>query len=364
MKSPRKSPRRRRISPRRSPRKSPRKKSPKKTLLIEQQIRAIPETNYYIDFTEEHGKQWADLKHILKEYEMNPSPEAYESVKEYLSYVKYAPSKLVEEIEDLERATPETWKEIYSLFWIFENIDLSFEVGDAEYTCKDIMAIGGQGIIFNAKSAGGKECVVKMSVDPKELKEEMGKLKEFKGVKGIVKPISPLITFETDETLVYACVFPKYGPSLSHLYKYEEFEFNKDFIDWSIKQLKSTLNKIHDREVIHLDIHPSNILLGPYDRRKKTYEPALYIIDFGISCKFDSEFVGDIGVVKYSSPFIGERVPTYKDDYVSLIYSMCFLHQGNLPWMDVEDFYEARKMKIAFLDDRMYAYIPSLTRLV
>lgn len=364
-----KSPKKKRISPRKSPintrrynlrSASPKRySSPKRKTAIEKQIASIEHTNYYIDFDEHQKKVWKDFKDTVEMYVEDTSGENLFLMNETFESLKYTPSNLKAALEELEMCTEEgrsaLVKEILSTIWIYEHIELVIEYGGIKYSCTNIMAIGGQGIILSAKGSNGGEFIVKMlAYDEKDLKEELQKLSKFKAIKGVVQPLTPMITFETDKTKVHACVFPKFGPTLSHLIKYEEFDFNSEFLKWATQQVVKILKKIHEKGFVHLDVHPSNILLGPYNHTEKSYEAKLYLIDFGISTEEKSEVVGDIGVVKYSSPFIGERPATSKDDLISLIFSMHYLRHGNLPWIEETDFYEASILKKKYLDEKIY----------
>ena len=263
---------------------------------------------------------------------------------------------------------------VSSILWVFTTFfdtPFKFTYNGETFTCEDVMAIGGQGIIFNCHSSIGRDCVLKMIAhDPNELKEEIKKLTGLKRIKHVVQPITPMLSHSCslssegmEGVNVFYAVFPRYGPSLSHLMKYENFDFNDEFLKWMVRKVKAVLETIHKREIVHLDIHPGNILLGAYNQCKDMYEPELYLIDFGISesvAECDKRIVGCVGVDRFSSPFLRVRVPSDLDDMLSLMFMSIYLKEGNLPWEGSE---WVEKEKKDFLDEekyREYSFLDSI----
>lgn len=407
---------------------------------IEEQIKAIPYTNYYMDITCEQKQSLAELRELicsvksdylacqLKVPEFVPNCALLSPACENLKYMPPQFLNCIDELSDLENVL-ENCKELLSIIWIYENINIVIDFEGMRYQGENLLAVGGQGIIIsgfgseicntNGKKSNrdqNQEFIIKMapysfcqsqvkantsntatntsntatanthlsqdmefgthfdrdrettvtktSANPKnvcEMVEELKTLACVKGIAGIVQPVTPMITFETEDITIYASIFPKYGPTLSQLQKYEKFDFSAEFCSWATKQLVSTLTKIHKRCLVHLDIHPSNILLGPYNQEMQSYEPKLYLIDFGISQKA-GEATNNIGTLKYNSPYLKERPVSYKDDFISLIFTMYYLQHQNLPWLETDactefesnNEFEVSKKKKAFLEDDVY----------
>lgn len=364
-------------SPKPSPRSSPRKSSPKKCQpklnCIEQQISQIAYTNYFMDITCEQRVLWNELRELvfsirndflnsqLKMPEFIPSCSMLQPVCEQIKYFPDCVKTCASELAELENVL-ENCKEILSILWIYENINILIDYNNSKYKGENLMAVGGEGIVISAKGNSPCNCdqefIIKMvPYSSKDnvcsMIEELKKLASIKAISGIVQPVTPLITFETEDTLVYACVFPKYGPTLSHLQKYENFVFTDEFCKWAVRQILAILTKIHNKGYIHLDIHPSNILLGPYIHDHNTYEPKLYLIDFGIS-ELSNRKTENFGTIKYASPYIRERPVNYKDDYISLIFTIWYLNKGYLPWIEDTNDYEVMKKKKDFLEEGVY----------
>ena len=131
------------------------------------------------------------------------------------------------------------------------------------------------------------------------------------------------------------------GNSLEILFKKNLLHKNKNIILKDIlivgMQIIDRLNFIHSRNIIHLDIKPSNFLLGKYNKN------IIYMIDFGFSKKFRSSRTGKhikyfkaknfTGNLKYSSvnTMIGIS-PSRRDDIESLGYMLIYLYNRELPW--------------------------------
>ena len=103
-------------------------------------------------------------------------------------------------------------------------------------------------------------------------------------------------------------------------------------------QLISILETIHNNNIIHQDLKPSNINIGINDKEK-----FLYLIDFGLAKKYRSnstkihypfeEGLKLIGNARFSSiNSLEGRSQSRRDDLESLGYILVFLCKGRLPW--------------------------------
>lgn len=134
------------------------------------------------------------------------------------------------------------------------------------------------------------------------------------------------------------------GKSLEYLFKLNKNkEPNiklKDMIITGI-QLIDRIEYIHSKNLLHLDIKPSNFLVGYKD-------PFLiYIIDFGLSKKYKSSRTGKhipfskqkyfSGNLKFSSVNnMKGIIPSRRDDLESLGYMLIYLYKNKLPWEDID----------------------------
>jgi len=134
------------------------------------------------------------------------------------------------------------------------------------------------------------------------------------------------------------------GESLEDLFKKnknkEKVIILKDMLMTGI-QLIDRIEYIHSNNIVHLDIKPSNFVVGYKD-------PSLiYIIDFGLSKKYKSSRTGRHiifskrkyfqGNIKFSSVnnMIG-IVSTRRDDLESIGYMLIYLYESKLPWEKIE----------------------------
>jgi serine/threonine protein kinase len=121
------------------------------------------------------------------------------------------------------------------------------------------------------------------------------------------------------------------GLSLKDYIKNEKI-YLEEFIDIAIKVIK-ILKQIHDKNIIHKDINPANILFNPETRQIK-------IIDFGIATELLKENPSSIssdlleGTVYYISPEQSGRMNRtidYRSDFYSLGISLYQILTNVLP---------------------------------
>lgn len=99
-------------------------------------------------------------------------------------------------------------------------------------------------------------------------------------------------------------------------------------------QLLDILKAVHSKGVLHRDIKPSNLLVG-----QGQYKNKIYLIDFDISTTFTDISLKEI----QGNQFIGTKAFasrnahkccsfSRKDDLESLIFTLIYLYEGQLPW--------------------------------
>ena len=104
-------------------------------------------------------------------------------------------------------------------------------------------------------------------------------------------------------------------------------------------QLIDRIEYIHSKYIIHRDIKPENFLIGNPD------SSTIYLIDFGFAKKYRSSrtkkhiaykvnkhFPGTIAFLSLNATKGIEQ--TRRDDLESLAYSLIYLFNGTLPWID------------------------------
>ena len=103
-----------------------------------------------------------------------------------------------------------------------------------------------------------------------------------------------------------------------------------------VDQMLMRLEVVHSRALLHRDIKPDNMLMGPDG------SPAMYLVDFGLSKYFKSEEGFHIewtsgkpmaGTERYAS--IGTHLgweQSRRDDLEASSYVFVYLAKGRLPW--------------------------------
>ena len=129
------------------------------------------------------------------------------------------------------------------------------------------------------------------------------------------------------------------GKNLKELFKKNKNKI-KDLCMSAI-QIIDRIEYIHSKYIVHRDIKPENFLIGNPD------SSTIYIIDFGFAKKYRSSrtkkhimyrvnkfFPGTIAFLSLNASKGIEQ--TRRDDLESLAYSLIFLGNGSLPWINIK----------------------------
>jgi serine/threonine protein kinase len=96
------------------------------------------------------------------------------------------------------------------------------------------------------------------------------------------------------------------------------------------------LEALHSIGYIHRDIKPDNVAIGIKEQSK-----TIYLLDFGLVVKANApipveeknKVVGTLGFMSLRAH--ESKKATYWDDIECLIYTLVFLLEGTLPWMQI-----------------------------
>jgi len=135
----------------------------------------------------------------------------------------------------------------------------------------------------------------------------------------------------------YLCI-ELLGPNIDNLFHKMGCRFSLKTILMISLRMISVLREIHQRNLVHCDIKPKNILIGGKNMKDK-----IYLVDFGLSQQYRDEKTGNHRGKQLSCPLVG--TPRYcslnhhrgitisrRDDFESLAYLLLFLAKGSLPW--------------------------------
>ena len=136
---------------------------------------------------------------------------------------------------------------------------------------------------------------------------------------------------------VQILVMEKLGASLLDVYK-ERGCFSVVDVRKLAVQLISCLQSLHELNIVHSDVKPSNILMGVGEE-----SDSVRLVDFGLSASYWDESSDSHCGLKYDCPIKGTLMymsinshvkcrPSRRDDLESLGYTLVYLAKGFLPW--------------------------------
>lgn len=87
------------------------------------------------------------------------------------------------------------------------------------------------------------------------------------------------------------------------------YAMTEDLVRQYMKDICEAVRHMHDRNVIHLDLKPENLLLQSQKPLYENHEPKVKIVDFGLACKLDPHEICKISTtaIDYAAPEILEK---------------------------------------------------------
>ena len=163
-------------------------------------------------------------------------------------------------------------------------------------------------------------------------------LENLKNVKGVAHK-KLFIEDKTYDLLI----LPIYKETLKDLY-HRLGKFSLRTVIFIALELIDIIEQIHERNIIHLDLKPENIMIGTSDKTRKQ----LCIIDYGLAKKYIDEnkkshisfkktniFTGSYSYASLNS-HLGFEL-SRRDDFESLGYILIYLLKGSLPWQSMNN---------------------------
>ncbi|MEM7184160.1 MAG: serine/threonine-protein kinase PknK, partial [Spirochaetota bacterium] len=230
-----------------------------------------------------------------------------------------------------------------------------------EYEIEEELHSSRKGKIFRAIQKNNKNKVILKTLqdypsarDKARLKKEYEILQSIHSL-GIVE----VLAFETDNDSPILVMNDSGGISLNKLLKEKSYSLQEK-LQIAIK-LSEAIENIHQHEIIHLDIKPSNIIYNPKSKQ-------LTIIDFGISTRLSRENPSITspdnleGTLAYLSPEQTGRMNRsidYRADFYSLGITLYELFTGVLPFYS-KDSMEMVHFHIAVEEERVHNKNPKV----
>ena len=215
-----------------------------------------------------------------------------------------------------------------------------------KYKLLESIGEGSFGKVYKGQNVFTQEKVAvkieKITAKKKMLKHETIICKHLDSINGV-----PNVRWFGKESDFLYTVYDLLGKDLVY-YKSLNGVFSRENINKIANQLLTCLEFIHNKDILHRDIKPDNILFDSFKTEK------LFIIDFGLSKKYkinnkhishrdNKNIVGSLNFCSIYNMMGNEC--SRRDDLISLGYVFLYLEVDNLPWENIKNKDEIKKMK-------------------
>ena len=216
-----------------------------------------------------------------------------------------------------------------------------------KYNLIEKISEGSFGSVFKAENIRTKENVaIKFEIKMDNIKSLKNEAKIYQYL-GKINGFPQIKMFGTMDKLNYL-VIDLLGKSLSNTI----LEFNKLSLKTTLLigiQIINRIKVLHETQLLHRDVKPSNFLFGFEKDINK-----LYLVDFGFSKRYiynenhiqERELTKIVGSPNFVSLNIHNHIePSRRDDLESCIYIMLTMLLGKLVWFDKSDLNDIYKLK-------------------
>ena len=216
-----------------------------------------------------------------------------------------------------------------------------------KYNLIEKISEGSFGSVFKAENIRTKENVaIKFEIKMDNIKSLKNEAKIYQYL-GKINGFPQIKMFGTMDKLNYL-VIDLLGKSLSNTI----LEFNKLSLKTTLLigiQIINRIKVLHETQLLHRDVKPSNFLFGLEKDINK-----LYLVDFGFSKRYiyngnhiqERELTKIVGSPNFVSLNIHNHIePSRRDDLESCIYIMLTMLLGKLVWFDKSNLNDIYKLK-------------------
>ena len=216
-----------------------------------------------------------------------------------------------------------------------------------KYNLIEKISEGSFGSVFKAENIRTKENVaIKFEIKMDNIKSLKNEAKIYQYL-GKINGFPQIKMFGTMDKLNYL-VIDLLGKSLSNTILY----FNKLSLKTTLLigiQIINRIKVLHENQLLHRDVKPSNFLFGLEKDINK-----LYLVDFGFSKRYiyngnhiqERELTKIVGSPNFVSLNIHNHIePSRRDDLESCIYIMLTMLFGKLVWFDKSNLNDIYKLK-------------------
>ncbi|KRX49417.1 putative serine/threonine-protein kinase [Trichinella murrelli] len=214
------------------------------------------------------------------------------------------------------------------------------------YVIESYVGVGSFGKIYKAlDTQNGETVALKVSRRSPGSENEVQILQKF--MNSGSRHCPKLFYSSKDDMYVYISMEILGVPLKTYRYKSKRKKLSTACVSLIAIQCIEALRDLHEAGYLHLDLSPTNLLLGLDSDANR-----IFLIDFGLSkaitddcCYFTTDHF--FGTQCYASISMHNLQPIgRKDDLLSLLYVLTELLTGSLPWETVKSRTDMVKMKI------------------
>jgi len=233
-----------------------------------------------------------------------------------------------------------------------------------KYTLENKLSSGSFGTVYNGiHNITQEPVIIKIEPNSTEVQSLAHEAKIYNHLLHI-SGVPTIKWYENTEHYKYI-VLPDIGVSLSTYIS--TTVISKQEFEYIAQQLITNIQLIHDKNIIHCDIKPDNIIISPSTKR-------VWFIDFGFATSYKHsnnlhcepyQLTSVIGSLNYISLNIHEMCsPSRRDDMESIVYVLLYLVSGTLPWINAEDISHIVHLKKSLINDSWFSQFPDICNML